>query len=114
MILYTYHKGHFDCNGRGVLHTYLVGLLVVLALIILSLCGIVYVSAQGKTVLLIKHLGGGIFRNIHNCTRRRNGAHVYYSFPVCNEGSCKTVVSFHNTAFRKVCKPCPCVNPTTA
>uniref|UniRef100_A0AAQ6AAQ0 Diacylglycerol lipase-beta n=1 Tax=Amphiprion ocellaris TaxID=80972 RepID=A0AAQ6AAQ0_AMPOC len=32
---------------RGVLHSYLVGLLVVLALIILSLCAIVYVSAQG-------------------------------------------------------------------
>lgn len=47
MILFTYHQGHFDCNGRGVLHTYLVGLLVVLALIILSLCAIVYVSAQG-------------------------------------------------------------------
>lgn len=53
MILYTYHKGHFDCNGRGVLHSYLVGLLVVLALIILSLCAIVYVSAQGKPVLLL-------------------------------------------------------------
>ncbi|XP_049419485.1 diacylglycerol lipase-beta [Epinephelus fuscoguttatus] len=47
MILFTYHKGHFDCNGKGVLHSYLVGLLVVLALIILSLCAIVYVSAQG-------------------------------------------------------------------
>ncbi|KAG8008947.1 Sn1-specific diacylglycerol lipase beta [Nibea albiflora] len=47
MILFTYHKGHFDCNGRGVLHSYVVGLLVVLALIILSLCAIVYVSAQG-------------------------------------------------------------------
>uniref|UniRef100_A0AAQ6A651 Diacylglycerol lipase-beta n=1 Tax=Amphiprion ocellaris TaxID=80972 RepID=A0AAQ6A651_AMPOC len=47
MILFTYHKGHFDCNERGVLHSYLVGLLVVLALIILSLCAIVYVSAQG-------------------------------------------------------------------
>ncbi|KAM9716638.1 diacylglycerol lipase-beta [Menidia menidia] len=47
MILFTYHKGSFDCNGRGVLHSYLVGLLVVLALIILSLCAIVYVSAQG-------------------------------------------------------------------
>lgn len=51
MILYTYHKGHFDCNGRGVLHTYLVGLLVVLGLIILSLCAIVYVSAQGKSLV---------------------------------------------------------------
>nr|XP_020442973.1 sn1-specific diacylglycerol lipase beta [Monopterus albus] len=47
IIMYTYHKDRFDCNGRGVLHTYLVGLLVVLALIILSLCAIVYVSAQG-------------------------------------------------------------------
>ncbi|XP_061912291.1 diacylglycerol lipase-beta-like [Entelurus aequoreus] len=47
MILYTYHKGQFDCNGKGVLHIYLIGLLVVLALIILSLCAIVYVSAQG-------------------------------------------------------------------
>ncbi|XP_038591363.1 diacylglycerol lipase-beta [Micropterus salmoides] len=47
MILFTYHKGNFDCNGRGVLHSYLIGLLVVLGLIILSLCAIVYVSAQG-------------------------------------------------------------------
>lgn len=48
MILFTYHKGNFDCNGNAVLHTYLVGLLVVLGLIILSICAIVYVSAQGK------------------------------------------------------------------
>ncbi|KAM3591880.1 uncharacterized protein V6R79_008957 [Siganus canaliculatus] len=47
LILFTYHKGNFDCNGKGVLHSYLVGLLVVLALIILSLCAIVYVSARG-------------------------------------------------------------------
>lgn len=47
MILFFYHKGNFDCNGRGALHSYLVGLLIVLALIILSLCAIVYVSAQG-------------------------------------------------------------------
>ncbi|XP_056912325.1 diacylglycerol lipase-beta isoform X1 [Takifugu flavidus] len=47
MILFTYHKGNFDCNGSAVLRTYLVGLLVVLGLIILSLCAIVYVSAQG-------------------------------------------------------------------
>lgn len=52
MILFVYHKDHFDCNGRGVLHTYLVGLLVVLALIILSLCAIVYVSAQGKSAVV--------------------------------------------------------------
>lgn len=48
MILFTYHKGHFDCNGSAVLQTYLVGLLVVLGLIILSICAVVYVSAQGK------------------------------------------------------------------
>lgn len=48
MILFIYHKFKLDCNGRGVLYTYLVGLLVVLGLIILSLCVIVYVSAQGK------------------------------------------------------------------
>ncbi|KAM6897109.1 diacylglycerol lipase-beta [Xenentodon cancila] len=47
LILFVHHKGQFDCNGRGVLHSYLVGLLVVLALIILSLCAIVYVSARG-------------------------------------------------------------------
>uniref|UniRef100_A0A3Q3VU93 Diacylglycerol lipase-beta n=1 Tax=Mola mola TaxID=94237 RepID=A0A3Q3VU93_MOLML len=48
MILFIYHKFKLDCNGRGVLYIYLVGLLVVLGLIILSLCVIVYVSAQGK------------------------------------------------------------------
>lgn len=52
MILFTYHKGNFDCNGRGVLHSYLIGLLVVLGLIILSLCAIVYVSAQGKSLVV--------------------------------------------------------------
>ncbi|XP_023278447.1 sn1-specific diacylglycerol lipase beta [Seriola lalandi dorsalis] len=46
LILYTHHKGDFDCNGR-ILHSYLVGLLVVLGLIILTLSAIVYVSAQG-------------------------------------------------------------------
>lgn len=50
MVLFIYHKGHFECNGRAVLHSYLVGLLVVLALIILSLCAIVYISAQGKLI----------------------------------------------------------------
>uniref|UniRef100_A0A6Q2Z7A6 Diacylglycerol lipase-beta n=1 Tax=Esox lucius TaxID=8010 RepID=A0A6Q2Z7A6_ESOLU len=45
--LYTLHKGTFDCAGGSVLHSYLVVLLVLLALIILSLCAIVYISAQG-------------------------------------------------------------------
>lgn len=52
--MFTYHKGRFDCSGIEVLHTYLVGLLVVLALIILSQCAIVYVSAQGTPALLIR------------------------------------------------------------
>lgn len=52
MILFIYHKDHFDCNGRGVLHIYLVGLLVVLGLIILSLYAIVCVSAQGEFLAL--------------------------------------------------------------
>uniref|UniRef100_A0A665VGI6 Diacylglycerol lipase-beta n=1 Tax=Echeneis naucrates TaxID=173247 RepID=A0A665VGI6_ECHNA len=42
----SFELGNFDCNGR-ILHTYLVGLLVVLGLIILTLSAIVYVSAQG-------------------------------------------------------------------
>uniref|UniRef100_A0A8C7UN55 Diacylglycerol lipase-beta n=1 Tax=Oncorhynchus mykiss TaxID=8022 RepID=A0A8C7UN55_ONCMY len=37
----------FDCSGGRVLHSYLVVLLILLAFIILSLCAIVYVSAQG-------------------------------------------------------------------
>ena len=48
LILYSLHKGSFDCPGGGLLHSYLVVLLVLLALIILSLCAIVYVSAQGE------------------------------------------------------------------
>lgn len=47
LILYTYHKGHFDCHGGTVLHSYLVGLLVILGFIVFSLGAIVYVSAQG-------------------------------------------------------------------
>ncbi|XP_012670112.2 diacylglycerol lipase-beta [Clupea harengus] len=47
LVLYSIHKGHFDCDGGTVLHSYLVVLLVLLAVIIFSLCAIVYVSAQG-------------------------------------------------------------------
>uniref|UniRef100_A0A8C6SJ96 Diacylglycerol lipase, beta n=1 Tax=Neogobius melanostomus TaxID=47308 RepID=A0A8C6SJ96_9GOBI len=47
LILYTYHKGHFGCQGGGVLHSYLVGLLIILGFIVFSLGAIVYVSAQG-------------------------------------------------------------------
>ncbi|XP_030631145.1 sn1-specific diacylglycerol lipase beta isoform X1 [Chanos chanos] len=47
LILYIVHKGRFDCGGGAVLHYYLVVLLVLLGVIILTLCAIVYVSAQG-------------------------------------------------------------------
>ncbi|KAI7796875.1 diacylglycerol lipase-beta [Triplophysa rosa] len=47
LVLYTNHKGRFDCQGGAVLHNYLVVLLVLLAIIILTLCAIVYISAQG-------------------------------------------------------------------
>ncbi|XP_008313273.1 sn1-specific diacylglycerol lipase beta [Cynoglossus semilaevis] len=47
LILFIHHRGHFECHGRDVLHTYFVGLLVVLGFIILSLWAIVFVSAQG-------------------------------------------------------------------
>ncbi|KAI4904752.1 hypothetical protein NFI96_025111 [Prochilodus magdalenae] len=47
LILYVGHKGKFDCPGGAILHSYLVVLLVLLAVIILTLCAVVYVSAQG-------------------------------------------------------------------
>ncbi|XP_067286851.1 diacylglycerol lipase-beta [Pseudorasbora parva] len=47
LVLYIKHKGRFDCHGGAYLHNYLVVLLVLLAVIIFTLCAIVYVSAQG-------------------------------------------------------------------
>uniref|UniRef100_A0A4W4EAT0 Diacylglycerol lipase-beta n=1 Tax=Electrophorus electricus TaxID=8005 RepID=A0A4W4EAT0_ELEEL len=47
LVLYATHKGRFDCHSGAVLHGYLVVLLILLAVIILSLCAIVYISAQG-------------------------------------------------------------------
>lgn len=47
LVLYINHKGRFDCQGGAVLHNYLVVLLVLLAIIIFTLCAIVYISAQG-------------------------------------------------------------------
>ncbi|XP_026133188.1 sn1-specific diacylglycerol lipase beta [Carassius auratus] len=47
LVLYSNHKGRFDCQGGTYLHNYLLVLLVLLAVIILTLCGIVYISAQG-------------------------------------------------------------------
>uniref|UniRef100_A0A8C2JVF1 Diacylglycerol lipase-beta n=1 Tax=Cyprinus carpio TaxID=7962 RepID=A0A8C2JVF1_CYPCA len=47
LVLYTNHKGRFDCQGGANLHNYLVVLLVLLAVIISTLCAVVYFSAQG-------------------------------------------------------------------
>ncbi|XP_007257305.2 diacylglycerol lipase-beta [Astyanax mexicanus] len=47
LTLYATRKGKFDCHGGALLHSYLIVLLVLLAFIILTLCAIVYVSAQG-------------------------------------------------------------------
>lgn len=48
LALYVTRKGKFDCHGGSVLHGYLVVLLVLLGVIIVTLCAVVYVSAQGK------------------------------------------------------------------
>uniref|UniRef100_A0A8C1LIU4 Diacylglycerol lipase-beta n=1 Tax=Cyprinus carpio TaxID=7962 RepID=A0A8C1LIU4_CYPCA len=47
LVLYTNHKGRFDCQGGANLHNYLVVLLVLLAVIVSTLCAVVYFSAQG-------------------------------------------------------------------
>ncbi|KAM6352230.1 diacylglycerol lipase-beta isoform 2-T2 [Alca torda] len=47
LALYTVHKGQFNCPGGGLLHSYLLVLLVLLASIICALSALVYVSMQG-------------------------------------------------------------------
>ncbi|TSK14584.1 Sn1-specific diacylglycerol lipase beta [Bagarius yarrelli] len=47
LTLYITRKGRFDCPGGTVLHSYLIVLLVLLGGIIITLCAVVYVSAQG-------------------------------------------------------------------
>nr|DBA20252.1 TPA: hypothetical protein GDO54_015964 [Pyxicephalus adspersus] len=47
VVLYSVHKGNFDCVGGLVLRSYLIVLIVMLAAIICSLSSIVYVSMQG-------------------------------------------------------------------
>ncbi|XP_067859617.1 diacylglycerol lipase-beta isoform X2 [Heptranchias perlo] len=47
LVLYLNHKGQFDCKGDGVLPSYLIILIVLLATIILILSVIVYISMQG-------------------------------------------------------------------
>ncbi|XP_063286431.1 diacylglycerol lipase-beta [Pelobates fuscus] len=47
LVLYSLHKGHFDCVGGPALRSYLIVLIVLLAAIICSVSTIVYVSMQG-------------------------------------------------------------------
>ncbi|KAM8798638.1 diacylglycerol lipase-beta [Eudromia elegans] len=47
LVLYTVHKGQFDCAGGGLLHSYLLVLLVLLAAIICALSAIVCISMRG-------------------------------------------------------------------
>lgn len=50
LALYITRKGKFDCHGGAILHSYLIVLLVLLGVIIITLCAVVYVSAQGKSL----------------------------------------------------------------
>ncbi|KAH0631934.1 hypothetical protein JD844_019844, partial [Phrynosoma platyrhinos] len=47
LVLYSIHKGQFNCAGGGLLHSYLLVLLVLLAAIICALSSILYISMQG-------------------------------------------------------------------
>ncbi|KFZ58520.1 Sn1-specific diacylglycerol lipase beta, partial [Podiceps cristatus] len=47
LALYTVHKGQFNCPGGGLLHSYLLVLLILLASIICALSALVYISMQG-------------------------------------------------------------------
>ncbi|NXI68254.1 DGLB lipase, partial [Anseranas semipalmata] len=47
LALYAVHKGQFNCPGGGLLHSYLLVLLILLAAIICALSALVYISMQG-------------------------------------------------------------------
>ncbi|NWQ76546.1 DGLB lipase, partial [Columbina picui] len=47
LAVYAVHKGQFNCPGGGLLHSYLLVLLVLLASIICVLSALVYISMQG-------------------------------------------------------------------
>ncbi|NXC27313.1 DGLB lipase, partial [Campylorhamphus procurvoides] len=47
LVLYTVHKGQFNCPGGGLLHSYLLVLIILLASIICALSALVYISMQG-------------------------------------------------------------------
>lgn len=53
LTLYITRKGRFDCHGGSILHSYLIVLLGLLGIIILTLCAVVYISAQGKPLFII-------------------------------------------------------------
>lgn len=48
LAVYAVHKGQFNCPGGGLLHSYLLVLLILLASIICVLSALVYISMQGK------------------------------------------------------------------
>uniref|UniRef100_A0A8C5PLC2 Diacylglycerol lipase-beta n=1 Tax=Leptobrachium leishanense TaxID=445787 RepID=A0A8C5PLC2_9ANUR len=47
LVLYSLHKGHFDCDGGPALRSYLIVLIVLLAAIICSILAVVCISMQG-------------------------------------------------------------------
>lgn len=47
VVLYSIHKGHFDCTGGMLLQSYLIGLIGLVAAIICVISATVYVSMQG-------------------------------------------------------------------
>ncbi|NWH60900.1 DGLB lipase, partial [Geococcyx californianus] len=47
LVLYTVHKGQFNCPGGGLLRSYLLVLLILLASIICVISALVYISMQG-------------------------------------------------------------------
>ncbi|XP_070811129.1 diacylglycerol lipase-beta [Pituophis catenifer annectens] len=47
LVLYSIHKGQFNCTGGGLLNNYLLILLILLAFIIAALSSITYTSMQG-------------------------------------------------------------------
>ncbi|XP_069839875.1 diacylglycerol lipase-beta isoform X2 [Dendropsophus ebraccatus] len=47
LVLYSVHKGHFDCPGGPLLQSYFIVLIVMLGAVICAMLAIVYVSMQG-------------------------------------------------------------------
>uniref|UniRef100_H9GU09 Uncharacterized protein n=1 Tax=Anolis carolinensis TaxID=28377 RepID=H9GU09_ANOCA len=49
LVLYSIHKGQFNCDGGGLLHSYLLVLLILLAAVICALSSILYISMKGES-----------------------------------------------------------------